>query len=400
MSKSVILTAEVKMIEILCDAVAFCFGPISTLNTTIKYLKSQCQEKNLEIKVTLLACDSSLELADPNVYDTILQCDTESQEELSKFESLFKKSHFFINDTNPISAKYASQFSNLILVYIDILFWMWPEVPIFLKNSDFYFIENFNGVDKNIQRIGQDIKNPIIVGPILDESFKKQGENNRENKLLVSFGGIESALTRSGINTNYPDLITDILLTSLESNNPFDNVVITGGKKAINKLSQKYSFQNIHFYMMPHEAFLKELSKVCKAAISPGLTTAYEVFAYQVPAMFLPSQNYSQYLQLEKFRRLQLAPHSFDWIDVMSTGIREYEAEEIAVRKVLECINKFEKDPAMHEKLTHALIGFFQENTAEFKTHLDSQAQYLHSLGSSGALKIARVLSEQIVQLC
>lgn len=386
------------MIEILCDAVAFCYGPISTLDTTIKYFRSMCGEQGKEnnIKITLLACGSSLELANSGLYDTILECNTESEKELEKYKYLFKNSHIFINDTNPVSARYAAQFHHLSLVYIDILFWMWPDIPSYLENADYYFIEDFTGVTENIDRIGRNIKNPIIVGPILDESFREAGEsvNRRENKLLVSFGGIESALTQSGINTNYPYFVTEILLKSLEIFNPFDTVIISGGKKAMDRLRLKYNRPggNIFFDTLPHGEFLKELSTASKVVASPGLTTAYEIFAYQVPVMFLPSQNYSQYLQLEKFRELKLAPYSFDWCDVMTTGIDEYEHEEKAVRKVLECITTFENHETMHTQLENKLTRFYREKNGYFRPFMDSQTGYMKSLGCNGAVEMARRL--------
>jgi len=383
--------------RILCDAVPFCFGPISTLNTVIRYLRIFLDRayKSNKVEIMLLADKTSMELADPILYDKILKCNTESTEELKKYDNLFKTSDIFISNTNPISTMYATNFKNLQPIYIDILFWMWPNIPQYLKNVDFYFIENFKDVNINMKKFGFGIKNPIIVGPIIDESYIVDKIDKNKNILLISYGGMESSLTKPGINTNYPFLVTKIIMDVLMENNPFDKIVITGRKKVINSLSKMYKVKNVYFKYLPHNRFLTTLAHSSKVLISPGLTTIYETFAYGKHVMFLPSQNYSQYLQLKKLRELELAPFSFDWDDVMVTKIREYEIEEKGVKKVLDCIKMFEMNTLGQQKLKEDVLRFFSKPYNTFDI-IKRQREYYESLGPNGGKKIAEILYEML----
>ena len=210
--------------------------------------------------------------------------------------------------------------------------------------------------------------------------------------LLISYGGMESSLTKPGVNTNYPFILTKIIMDALMENNPFDKIIITGGMKVINSLSKTYKVKNVHFKHLPHDQFLKTLAHSFKVLISPGLTTIYEIFAYGKPVMFLPSQNYSQYLQLKKLRELELALFSFDWSDVMETQIREYEIEEKGVKKVLDCIKKFEIDILAQQKLKKDILKFFTKPYSNFTHIIKRQKEYYESLGPNGGKKIAEIL--------
>lgn len=380
--------------RILCDAVPFCFGPISTLNTVIKYLRSILNKsyKSNEVEIILLADKTSMGLADTSLYNKILKCNTESIDKLKKYESLFMTADMFISNTNPLSMKYATNFKNLQLIYIDILFWMWPNIPKHLKNVDFYFIENFKDVILNFKRFKNDIKNPVIVGPIIDESYIVDKIIGSTNRLLISYGGMKSSLTKPGTNTNYPFMMTKIIMDVLMKNNPFEEVIITGEKQIVNLLNKTYKVKNIYLKHLPHSQFLKTLAHSSKVLISPGLTTVYETFAYEKPVMFLPSQNYSQYLQLKKLRELHLAPFSFDWDDIMEAHIKEYEIEEEGVNKVLDCIRNFEKNTLAQQKLKEDISRFFSESYNTFIPIIKRQKKYYKSLGPNGGKKIAEIL--------
>ena len=368
--------------NILCDAVAFGYGPIGKLLTVRNHLPGH-------YKFTLLATRGSYELGRLSSSDRIILCDTEEAKELDKVRAEFLATDLFINIMNPVSADYAHSL-RVPMVHIDSLFWMWDSLPTSLAEADLYFIQNFVGVDTQLTKLA--VSSPTVVGAIVDFRYKNC---LKKKQLLVNFGGIRSKLIQPGINSRYPIILSKILEEALRQHQ-FDRVLFTGDSETMSLFAQSLSIPRCYFGVLPHDEFLVELSQSTLLITSPGLTTTYEAFAYTVPVVFLPPQNFSQFLILKRLRTEDAAPYSFHWLDFipemdMEVGIPEH----IGVDRVLNCIQLFEEDSNAQKLLKQILGQALNLDATDLHRLVELQRRFIDKYGFEGAKDIAN----QIVKI-
>ncbi len=274
------------------------------------------------------------------------------------------------------------------MAQVDSLFWMWNDIPKAQANSDFYFIQNFDGVQEQLGRFGNKIKNPIVVGPII---MPKPKRTQKKNQLLVNFGGIESSFIKTGKNSNYPFTVTGILQKVLASGTNFDEILFVGCGKIMKQLEKMYAIPNAQFESLPHDVFLKELTASKILLTSPGLTTSFEAFSFGIPAFFLPPQNYSQYWNLNTFNSHGLVLENDNWNTFYpNSNIEKNEPETEGVSKVLNAVNRFEKDDQNKKRLTHILQRVLSSSKSSTKKIQRTQSEFFNSLGGNGADEIAK----------
>ena len=118
---------------------------------------------------------------------------------------------------------------------------MWHELPEYLLKSDVYYIQDFFGVEKQLERFTP--QTPMLVGPIVDPRFKAE---NRRNQLLIELGGLRSKLIAPGRNSQYPHLMGKILSSALRFHN-FDKVIVVGDTEAM--------LSSMDFWQIPRATF-------------------------------------------------------------------------------------------------------------------------------------------------
>jgi len=366
------------MYNILCDAVPFCFGPISKLLTVSEKLTDFAE-------LTLLTSATSKELGKNGPYTQVIDCNTEDVKELEKNRSIFESADLFVSVMNPVSTKFAKCCGTPV-AQIDSLFWMWDNISPETVQSELYFIQNFDGVKEQMEKFKDKLRNPILVGPIVME---KPVTKNKKNQLVVNFGGIESALIKIGKNSNYPFTVSRILFDILESQNDFDSVLFVGLDKIMKQLEKNSKLKNARFAFLEHKEFLKELAESRLLLTSPGLTTSFEAFSFGIPTVFLPPQNYSQYWNIEKFKKHSLVCQDTGWADLIpELGIGENEPEEEGVKKVLEAIRKFDKEKKIQQKVKKRISKSLSITQNEIRELRKKQCQYFESLGGNGTDKV------------
>jgi len=366
-------------INILCDAVPFCFGPISKMISVANHLNSK------KANISLLASTTSKELGEKSGLFNIINCNSESKEDLEKENAAFKKADVFVTVMNPVSAEFAQK-QGIPVIYIDSLYWMWKDIPENLYYVDKYFIQNFEGVQENIRRIGKP-ENAQIVGPIIDDSIEVQEQ--KEDYLIVNFGGMESSLIQIGKNSNYPFVIGELVQKAVSERK--ENAFFCGYNKILKKMGEKST--RISFGGKGHKEFLKMLNNSKLLLTTPGLTTAFEAFHYKTPTAFMLPENYSQFLNLRAFRKNEIADLSVHWDDFYkNAGILENEDEKKGVEKVLECIKNFEYDAQAKSEFKETIHKILDSNAGKLQR---KQEQYLKTLGNNSAETIAK----SIIQL-
>jgi len=368
------------MTTILCDAVPFCFGPVSKMISIAEHLRQP------GVKLQLLASGTSLELGSKSGLFEIKHCNSESTVDLKKRQKSFEGADAFITVMNPEAAKFSLKLG-IPTIYVDSLFWMWDVIPKQLYGADRYFIQNFSD-SKAVLRKHSGLRNAEIVGPIIDDSLGI--EKKKEDYLLVNFGGMESSLIQVGKNSRYPFVVGKIVAQALAETK--QKAYFCGNNKIVRKAISRNP-RSRWVGGKSHKAFLEILRKAKGMLTIPGLTSTFEAFYYEVPLVFLPPENYSQFLNLHILRNGGTAPRAFHWSDVYpNLNVRPHENEKEGVRKVLRCIKKFEADKVAQKKFKDYLVESLEGD--KVRTVL-RQKNYLNSLGKNSAKKIADYVLEK-----
>jgi hypothetical protein len=374
---------------ILCDAKAFCFGPISKLLVVTENLRKK-------YKIIFLVSGTSKVLSGSNSADEIIECNTEDVDDLNKNKKYFLEADLFINIMNPISAKFATE-NGVPMTQIDSLFWMWENIPKEILDSDIYSIQNFDGVNDQLERYKNKIKNPVIVGPIIKNLKNK---TVKKNKLVINLGGMESASIKIGVNTNYPFVIMGLLDKVLSKHNEFDEIVCCGNKKVLKDISDKLPNSKIKFKFYEHDSFLKQITEARMIISSPGLTTAFEAFDIKTPMFFLPPQNYSQYWNLDTFSKNKISADALNWDDLYpNSNIIKNEEQLLGIKKVLNCVNSFEDDKIAKEKVKNYIEKIIHLSDNKLQVIADKQKKYLDSLGGNGVNEIIKQIDTLMEKL-
>jgi len=247
--------------------------------------------------------------------------------------------------------------------YIDSLFWMWSRLNPWLAEADIYFIQNFPGVTEKVKEWRVMMRNPQLVGPVVDIPALWQEKSEYSREMLINFGGLESGAANAEDGYIYAGAITRLMLPLL-TDLTFESVLFTGNKGVMAFLAQQFSNAGKHIkfiHCSPGE-FIARLRKAKLLLSSPGLTTTYEAFLLDIPVRFLPPQNYSQTLMLDHYRQNGLVDVSLHWKDLypqyqINTGLEVSEA----IRAIRSTLNVFLSDRAAQEKAGHILRQIIHE---------------------------------------
>ena len=369
-----------EMHTILCDAVPFCFGPISKMITVSEKL-------SVQNRVSMLVSGTSQDLANKSHVDSLINCNTEETNELKKQEMRIKTSDLFINIMNPISARFVKSI-DVPQVQIDSLFWMWDQIPQEILESEIYFIQNFEGVEKQLTRYYDKIKNPKLVGPIVKDPPLVE----KTNKLVINFGGMESGSIKVGKNSNYPFIISKIL-DEIKNKLDFDEILCLGNGHIMDTIQKNNQSKKIKYGFLGHDEFIREIASAKMLLTSPGLTTTFEAFNANTPTFFLPPQNYSQYWNLSGFNDKEITNGALNWDDYYNIKISENEDENSGIRKVLSCINNFESDTKKQKDLSKYILDLTKFEDNKLNKVGRKQKRYFNELGGNGTPTIIKLIN-------
>jgi len=260
---------------------------------------------------------------------------------------------------------------------------MWDRIPSFFNNLNPFIIEKFVGLNEQYQRLGKP-KYSYEVGPLIPMDMYNENIASKSNTLLVSFGGITNPFQNY---TKHVDIIIELIL-EIPDIYSFDKIIICGGGIEYSKYYK--SFKNSEKFLiktLSHSEYLYYLKKAHKVLLSPGLTGFYEAYYSQTNPFFLIPHNYSQYLQLLKFKELGLAPYSFNFEEAgIDTDLGLYMEEEVAVKFVLKCLDEFCDRQDAKIKLQEMLSTFLFTNT-NYKVNVEL-SKYLKNIGTDIAADV------------
>lgn len=367
--------------KILVSAESFGYGPITTGLNVVKELK-----KFPNISLDFIGSGIALEQAKlSNCFENYYLCDTNEFKDLKKYEKNFKNYDVYLSSENINGAIFALQNDLKNTYYIDNLMWMWDKIPEELCNVKKYFISEIIPCKSNFERIGNQIKNPIFVGPIRNISTKKC---KSINQLIINIGGAESfLLNHSLIIKFYNKLINDILSYNLI--NKFSSIVICGGSGVINNITINNESKKIKKCTLSHEQYLKEMEKSTHCILASGLGNFIETIGRSKNIMYLPAINYSQLQQIEYYKEQNFGFKILNWTDFsFYKKIPKYLDEESGVNMVVSNIKKYLDDDYM--KIVNNMINeFINENQENF---FESRKKYLNKFSKNASKDIAKII--------
>lgn len=325
---------------ILVTAEKFGYGPIITCLNVIKRLKDELYRQKLNIKLYFLGTSIAKEQAVlSNLFDKVIECKTYDYSELEKQQQIFKDAVAVLSSENQFGAIYAKRLGNKNVYFIDNLVWMWDKITSGLENIDGYFIsETFNSKE-NFKKIGKEVKSPIFIGPLRDIDRTRY---KSENSLMINFGGAESfMLDNEIVDKFYLKILKEILTPNVVKK--FDTIYVCGGSGVINALVQTSpTFPNVKIETLSNKEYLEKLHICSHVIMSSGLGNFMESVGIAKSIMFIPPINYSQLLQLNEYKKLDLGFNLVNW-DSYSfyNDVPNLLDEETGVEMVVENIKKY-----------------------------------------------------------
>jgi hypothetical protein len=361
--KNIILTAE-----------NFAFGPIGKLLTVAEKIDQR------DYSLTFIGYGTAYQLAKVSSIKNAIEINTDSDEFPLLARQLFENADLVISCMDRASVRLAQSLSKPT-IWLDTLFWMWDEIPDNILEVDIYIKQNSLNDAENLRRYGKRIKNLSSVGPIVDMDPLQY--RSFRNQAVVSYGGMEGyGWFEVGKDSNYPYTMTELLIRKVDFSS-FDRVLFTGNERIIQDLDERYRSNSLVFRTLPHSLFARELASSRLALLAPGLETPLESFAYQIPTIFLPPSNSSQYPQLDDFIRngaANMAIHFRDYypeIDFTDRNLRK------RMRMFMEQLRIFENDKEALAKVASRISAFISDRELQ-AMQVEGQTAYLRRIGENG----------------
>lgn len=366
------------MTKIVLTAENFAFGPIGKLLNVVTLLQGRGYE------MEFVGFGTSLQLAKHFPFSAVHEIDTDDQSSITRLEKIIGKADMVVSSMD-IPSVIVAQRLNKIVVWIDCLFWFWDNIPQPVLNVDLFVRERSLKDNKNELKFGPKIKNILSVGPIIGmtEKFKKK------RQAFISYGGGEATYSyRIGRDTNFPFVITEILIDKVNWGE-FDRIIVATNEPTVKELKRRFPETSFEFICLPSDEFLREISRSEIILITPGLVTSETAFYYGIPTVFLPASNNSQYLQLEEFRELGLAPASVHMADFLPRlNLRNIPIEK-STKEVLQQIRELEHFPGLQSRVGSSIDSLVRNRKKWSPEFITEGKKFIDSLGGNGAQEVA-----------
>jgi MoaA/NifB/PqqE/SkfB family radical SAM enzyme len=370
------------------QAAPFCFGPVSTSLAIAEELRRH------DVAIVWLAEGTALELLrEGNHGDYIVPFRLANPEDRRIRSHIVEEADLVVVNTDPDFAEFAVGLNKEVL-YVDILYWMWHELPSVVSRCSLYIYEDFVRSAEQVRRLGLPPRS-LRVGPLTGSTIGEPPGAVRENHLLVSLGGLHrpggaaSALLRS-----YERMVREALVDALDGVDAFKTVYFAGGglERSETKLSNGSLLRSGCLSRTDHQRLL---TTARATVMAPGLTGFYEAATAGVPVFFLPPHNYSQHLQLQSYKAVLPEQFFCDWQRLgIATEMACFLPEEEMLQQVDAILaGVVEK----RDQLTRDLREFLQSGWRCFDSGpLVKMVEELRSASTGGAERVAAEIVQRI----
>lgn len=379
------------MAKIIATAENFAFGPASKLVTVCEKLLKRGHE------ITFVGEGTAYQLASKVKFHKIYRFDTDSKDFMSWGEKVFKSADALLSSIDRSSVILAKKVG-LPVIWLDMLFWWWDEIPEYLFDIGLYIQQNSVKNERNMKKYQRKIKNMAIVGPIFDTSYKN---SPAKKQLLVAFGGTEAAgWYKIGKDSNYPYTISKLIVEKVDTGK-YDSVLFAGNEKIMADLNRKYGNNKFKFMILPHDIWLRELATSQDVLINPGLEAPLEAIAYNKPIFFLPPYNSSAYVELDEFREKGIATkansiHFCDYFPYRSLAGRNL---RVIMKEFLGELRRFENSPEILADCAKRIQSYLRRPQADKDRQIIRQKHFISMLGGNGLNETVNIIDKFVTNL-
>jgi UDP-N-acetylglucosamine:LPS N-acetylglucosamine transferase len=372
------------MAKIIATAENYAFGPASKLVTVCKRLIDEGHE------VTFIGEGTAYQLASKLNFKKLYKFNTDSKEFMNWGIKIFKDADVLLSSIDRSSVILAKKI-NLPVIWLDMLFWWWDNLPEYLFDVDLYIQQNSVKNELNMKRYKNQIKNMKIVGPIIDNSYKNLPA---KKQLLVAFGGTEAAgWYKIGKDSNYPYTISKIIIEKVDTSK-YDKVIFAGNEKIMADLNKKYGNTKFNFKILSHDDWLKEIASSQDLLVHPGLETVLEIISYEKPAFFLPPDNSSAYVELDEFIRKGVATkensiHFADYFPHRNFLGRDL---KVIMEEFMKEMRKFEASKEILNDCAKRINFFINMPQKRKNAQILRQRKYMDDFGKNGLEKTIQII--------
>lgn len=374
------------MAKLVLTAENFAFGPIGKLLNIVDRLKVQGHS------LVFAGFGTSLQLAKNYPFDAIHEIDTDNPESNSELEKIIGDNDLLISSMDLASVVVAKRLGKPV-VWIDCLFWFWESIFSPLFDIDLFIAERSLKFSANESLFGPKIKNFVTVGPILPTIEKVE----RKKQALISYGGGEAAMWyKSGKDTNYASVVTNILVKDVDWSH-FDRVIVTTNERILKELANQFSNSIFEFTTCgSHDGFLKELAQSEILLTTAGLVTSQEAFESETPVIYLPPSNNSHYILQDELHDLGLARASVHLSDFMPRLTLRGKQENDSIAEVMLQLRELENSPEVQTKIGQKINDLIQTRSTWSQVSVKENKEFLESLGKNGAQTTADKIQQLI----
>ncbi len=267
---------------------SFGFGPVSKAVTIARALQRRCHEAVLAFYGDGIALDFARRA---HVFDEIHELAVDTDLGRARLRRTAADATAVVSVLNMSVAADWNPVVDPPLYVVDSLDWMWHAPPPGIDNAQAVFVQDFL-LDREVE-FGS---NRRAVPPI--DAAQGVARGPRSGELLINLSGLANPFVHGDLYLRYARLVLEALLP--EATTRYGSVLVCTNAALSAALRDDYP--NVQIGHLPHDEFVRRLARCERLITAPGITTTVEALSMGVPPRFLPPQNYSQALILERYR--------------------------------------------------------------------------------------------------
>lgn len=280
--------------RLLCDANPMAYGSSSALLSILDHLGEVAD-------ATALVRDVSGELLgrDPAVARTLA---VDVKDPAAVEEALASERFDAVLVVSNLSNVALYHRLGLPIFFVDILYWYGADKshPVF-RLAERSYAQAFPGVRERSAHYPP-AERPAVVGPLIRATPPRA---STPRGTLVNLGGVRSRFITPEQAPMFLKCVAD-LLHAVAPLLPPGPIRVAAGRDACALIAPLLPAR-AQAESLPQPAYLRALAEAAVFLSAPGLNAVFEALEVGVPLVFLPPQNATQVLQLERYERASLA---------------------------------------------------------------------------------------------
>lgn len=374
--------------QVLIIPVTFGFGPASHAVTIAETLRGM----DPEIVLTGSGDGAAVELMlGSDMFDAVIE--TEAGRLSSSFNADNYAAAVVVGDFE--RAGHLAGLSERT-VFVDALYWMWPEDPLPQVAAAAYLCLEFPGVRARLEQSIHSVEVARQVNQILEPGPPVLSESERDRLVMVNLGG---AVSPFGTNYDYLSVLVRIISDAVQEVCRDSEVVITCSTHAAMELQARAADDQYGSFSFTTPRGMQSMLQRAELLITlPGMSIVWEALHTEVPTLLLPAANYSQHRQTAAYREY-LACEIVEW-----TALEGYEEvagglpEEDGSAHAADLLARFVEDEAARRTLREILQAKLERGVGPVRA-LEG-GPYWQAFGGAEdvAHEVLRVMASRLVR--